>query len=234
VGQDLSYDPDSLASHPKGISYDEWSQGLSEEEFKKSLQKRGEELFWVKGNLRDRVPTSSIYIVYLQELLDLIQSTPGVAVTNCTEGGAKIGDIAYQSLRDFLKNETQMLDIFERIESTHRTYGATGPIEVQSIREYLKQAKGFLAAGLEVARSDEALNRIKDLRHLQLELKKDRPFFAFVVHQMARATSELEDEWNLLNEADKNLDSSRLDILTRWFNKSTEIVDRVEKLVPVS
>jgi uncharacterized protein YijF (DUF1287 family) len=51
---------------------------------------------------------------------------------------------------------------------------------------------------------------------------------------MARATSELEDEWNLLNEADKNLDSSRLDILTRWFNKSTEIVDRVEKLVPVS
>lgn len=232
VGQDLSYDPDTLASHPKGISYDEWSKSLTEEEFKKTLKARGEELFWVKGNTRDRVPTSSIYIVYLQELIDQIQSSPDFSFVNCTEGGVKIGDIPHQALDEFLKNDKVTVSIFQQIAAFYGTYAKNVHIDVSSIRAYLKQALGYLNAGLEVARSPEALGRIQDLRHLQGELKKDRPFFAFVVHQMARATAELEDEWNLISGAGQATDSKRLKILSRWFEKSKEIAERVERLVP--
>lgn len=234
VGQDLSYDPDTLASHPKGISYDEWSQSLNEEQFKDALKKRGEELFWVQGNLRDKVPTSSIYIVYLQELLDMVHSAVGVKVVNCTDGGARIGDIPHQPLGEFLSAETSSLEVFETIAGRYQTYRREGPIDVASIREYLRQARGYLDAGIAVAQSAEALNRIHDLRHLQTELQKDRPFFAFVVHQMARATSELEDEWNKLSETDRSVDGKRLDILTRWLHQSNEILQRVERIVPAS
>lgn len=232
VGQDLSYNPKTLASHPNGTSYAEWGAQKTEEEFRADLKKRNEEFYWVQGNVDERVPTSSVYVCYLQEFTDLFSKFPKVSVTNCTRGGARIGDIPRSELQKFAQSELAIEDVFSKLASLHGSYVRASSIDMFSVRQYLSQVKGYLDAGINVAHSPEALTRIHDLRHLQKELKNDRPFHAFVAHQMVRSASVLEDQWNQLPEKDPKVDAQKLEILSQWLSKSRDVLNQVERLLP--
>ncbi len=135
VGQDLSFDPDTLASHPEGIAYEEWGQKNSLEDLRKKLEKTNDQLLYVPGNLQPQVPTSGTYEIFRQVFLDNLNlfSTP---VINCTEGGAQIPGIPWKSLaqatRDFKEH-----DFWKDIETARAEFQAKPEIDLSNLANTL-------------------------------------------------------------------------------------------------
>lgn len=143
VGQDLSFDPESLASHPEGISYTEWSHSQSLDALKEKLAKANDQLIYVPGNLHKQVPTSGTYEIFRQVFADNLNlfSTP---VVNCTDGGAQIPGVPWKSLQtasqDFVEH-----DFWKIIAEARATFKPQKDIELSSLanalRHYIHQGQ---------------------------------------------------------------------------------------------
>lgn len=94
VGQDLSYDPQSLASHPEGISYADWAKPQTLEAIEKKLKASNDQLLWVPGNLQDKVPTNATWEVFRQVFASQLHHHRS-KLFNGTMGGAQIPGIEW-------------------------------------------------------------------------------------------------------------------------------------------
>jgi hypothetical protein len=218
VGQDLSYDPETLASHPEGISYSEWSSSKTEEELKKEATARGEELYWLPGNLTEKVPTSSYYLLYLQEFIMMFRKSK-LKITNCTAGGVRLGEIPWRPLSEHSKTWADQGDLFKKISEQEWAFVASKRIDFQPARTALQQVHSKVLKALQLAKATVSTDSVSELLRLKRELIEERAFYAFIFVQMLRPIVAVEQKWNLLFDKDERVFDKRQEILKEWFEE---------------
>ncbi|MBN8554442.1 MAG: motility associated factor glycosyltransferase family protein [Deltaproteobacteria bacterium] len=218
IGQDLSYDPETLASHPDGISYSEWSLSKTESELKKEAHARGEEMYWLQGNLHEKVPTSSYYLLYLQEFLIMFRKSK-IKITNSTNGGVRLGETPWVPLLELAKKWPEHSDLFQRISEKEWLFGAAGRLDFTPARDELSKIHEKILNALDLTKKMSSAQNIQQLIKIKNDLLKERTFYAFVFVQMLRTIVGVEQKASLLFDEDERVFDKRQEILKEWFEE---------------
>ena len=226
VGQDLAFDPDSLSTHAENVAYADWSRANSEDELKAKLAKEKDQLFWMPGNLRERVPTRGYYIVFAWEFgaqVSMLKSR----VTNCTDGGMQIPHVPWQQFDQWISATAQHSSVQETINKV-RAVTVTGNIDltplVKVIRDWeshlLSQSSILRALGSQTSQPPDGdrVNRpflIQALSILQ-KLHSDHVIEAFAQDILGKEVVAIEEKlWGV--ERPEDLDGQSLKALSDYF-----------------
>lgn len=222
IGQDLAYDPDTLASHAKGIAYAGWDEPKTEQEVLEQLAKQNEgTLVMVPGNLRPQVPTSGTYFSFLKEYSWEVGQLR-IAVTNCTDGGAKIPNIPWRALLETAQSWQKQPDFFEAIGKVH-SHEEKNRFTWDVITEYFRQLVprleqmtgeiGQLSAEHSLANLKAMVDAVSEARR---ELSKDPKFLYFCLINIGIESVQIENEWSCFPEDDEFL-AAKLKNHQAWF-----------------
>ncbi len=211
IGQDLSFDPKTLASHPEGIAYDGWSDTQSLEQLKDKLKSQNDTLLMVPGNIEAEVPTSGTYEIFRQ-LFSEHQHNLGVPVVNITMGGAAIAGIPWRPCEDFISElmKTEPVDsaLFDKRDRILQR-----PVPKHSLT--LKNLRNQLLEWRELVKIDGSVD---DLIQAKNTLEDREGFRVTLFHFFGRDRIDL--EWQL------NQDPSNQKLLQQWHEKVRELIDR--------
>jgi hypothetical protein len=236
VGQDLSFDPETFQSHSDGIAYLEWQAKQTQEELEKKLETAKQKLFWIPGNLQEKIPTNNIYFSFLKEF-GLEKERTRAQIWNATEGGARIPSIEWCPLE---KISEKWGPIDGKINKTQRDFGLSNPqpLDLEDIREFLKSFYSRLE-GL-AAHSEESAAQVKDegllsqvvelLDQAKSELESNSIFSAFVLEMNARAYLEIE---NQMKKAKDEKSLIRLRLQKNWFQEMKAALHQVLDAMPI-
>ncbi len=219
VGQDLAFDPQTLASHAKGIAYEDWAKSRTPEEVKQTLRTdEGEEMFWVPGNLGRDVPTIPLYFLFAKEFSWEAQSARA-DIVNCTQGGAKIPNIPWLPLAEASKTWGERKSIFESIESLRKGTPLNARFDSAPIVQFLEKTKQDL---LKISSGPDASS-------IQQALMKDPLFRAFIVEIDAKAFMLNRNEWAQILPSDSSKQKDLQRLSKEWVELSLDILDDVLK-----
>jgi len=242
VGQDLSFDPDTLSSHPAGIAYEEWSHSRSEEELKQKLKREGHKLYWWPGNLRDKVPTFTMYLVFLMEFVELISQIKA-KITNCTEGGAKIPGIDWRRLEDVSKDWIKRPDFFSKLDKIRARFQNDSSLDFSRLAQYLEitaknlsNCRDILSMSItsidkNFVEARESFSKVlAKLRRDFDELVADRIFRSLTSDFLGFTFFENENRWYSRFDRDETLKEKAV-ILKEEYESLTEIAAEVRAVL---
>lgn len=105
VGQDLCFHPKTFQSHADVPDYPEWSKPSSAE---KRIQ--DQKAFRARGNTINEVYTDSTWSLFARDYQVLVNESK-VPTTNTSQLGMQIGNIPYQPLGDWIRNQKWVNDL---------------------------------------------------------------------------------------------------------------------------
>lgn len=237
VGQDLSYDPKTLASHPSGIAYGDWSRHQTLEELEKRIKAENlGHLVWVEGNLEPQLPSSALYFAFIKEYAWEVTQLK-VPLINCTQGGAKIPGVPWRDLSEISKTWITHPNLFERIASLHRETivqcedfpGVKGFLKnlIDKLAAMQELTKDFESQKLSVIRKQETLGVIRAALN---ELYQDPRFVCFILQNSGREILEIENQYEILRDDDPAVER-RIETLRLWIHLVVEVAQRTLNLM---
>jgi hypothetical protein len=228
VGQDLAYDPESLASHPPGISYAEWAHSNTEEELRKKLRNLGDDLIWVPGNIHEKVPTSGFYEVFRVNFGEMKERLK-LEIINSTEGGARIPAIEWKKLSESTKDFPERNSLFEKIAELRKTYTPASKIQTELFLETIRLAQSKLDEFRNIP-TPKSYAEVEALRDRQETLQNDPVFMALTGIFSGRKLIELEWEWNLLFDEDE-FRLQKMKVITSWYEEMRQVLTALRSLL---
>ncbi len=202
VGQDLAFDPQTRATHAKGIAYSEWSNQRSQEQLEELMKERGDGKFLsLPGNLEPEVPTSVWYYLFAKQFQLLAQGLE-MPVINCTEGGLKIPHILWMRLEERSKFwSAQSSQELHNWRSKAETVipASRDSFDLQGLQSWATQMTTKLesisqALG-QLPRDEEAQTQVlKILRDLRANLYRDERFVAWILQNAGSKLFEIENQ----------------------------------------
>lgn len=227
VGQDLSYDPQTLQSHVDGIAMEDWSKPKTKDELNRYLKETEQgQIILLPGNFTEKVPSNPTYFSMLKEYSwEVLQIKS--RVVNSTLGGAKIPGIEWADLEGISQEWISKSDLFSRINEA-RIGDYEGSIEWSAFEKSLSDFSNRLlqlrdqtnsltvTAGL---KASDYETMIQLLRHSIVVLLEDQIFASFIAEMMGYRLYELENEWSLLRDGPVDFDK-KLKSLSSWFNEA--------------
>jgi len=240
VGQDLAYDPDRFSSHADGVSYANLSAESSLAALEKLCVERGEELFWVEGNLRAQVPTSTFYWMFLKIFVDHARKLK-IPLLNATAGGAKIPEVPWISLAEALKGLALSKNPFEILQAERRAFVPERPFDwnvvdghVASIRRQVGTTNQLLRSLISTPGGTSPAFLSKLLEKVRAEQKRilsDKGFQALVSHFAGPAFIDLEWEHATLSSADSAYHRLTLELCVKWYAEAERILEKVVAVI---
>lgn len=236
VGQDLSFDPESFQSHVDGIAYSEWQEKQTQVELEKKLAAQNQSLFWIPGNLIEKVPTNSTYFSFLKEF-GFEKTRTRAQIWNATEGGAQIPTIAWRSLEDISKDWAVIAkrDLSDEADSFDEKSNLdfTEIIEILKsfstrLENLLNQSKG----SQNEIKDDQLLRQVLELIHsAKKEIEKNPVFSAFVLEMNARSYLDIENE---MMQSKMKSARDQLQVQMKWFREMKDALHQVLDTLPHS
>jgi len=144
VGQDLAFDPETLASHSENVAYSTWSDANSEAQLRERLKEEGDDLYWAVGNDREKIPTRGYYIVFAREFSELAKRLKA-PILNATKGGMKMDGIERADLTARLQAwKAHGINFAAEINAIRASFQASGSINYAELTGALKNIAGLL------------------------------------------------------------------------------------------
>lgn len=239
IGQDLSYDPKTLQSHARNISYREWTEQQSLVDLNKKLKESEQgQVILIPGNYEEVVPSNATYFSMLKEF-SWEASQVSAEVVNCTEGGASIPNIRLSTLAEESVGWSAFNDdSFAQIHS-HRGEPSEKVFNWNRLRARISDlGKRLTQLELECGRLMKDKSRdmqlhskaIQMLRSAQEALSKDPLFLAFVVEADGLSYLEAENEWHMIPQS-SNEPEVFYKALHSWFKAMNYAVHRVGECI---
>ncbi len=237
VGQDLSYDPQTLASHPDGIAYEDWSHGRSLEDLKSKIVRENlGQYVAIEGNDLPEVPSCSLYFSFVKEFAWEATQLK-VPLMNATIGGAKIPGLQRVRLEDLARQWSAIPRAFEQIKDKYKPQEGKFP-PMPEVYNFIEELETKLKMILQLTNDFEAQNLITEkksetvnfVRKALEELYKDPRFVCFILQNSGREILEIENEWNLLSDSvqDPHL---RMKILRSWLSLIVDVLQQIHALM---
>lgn len=150
VGQDLAFDPDRLATHAENTAYADWSLSQSEEQLREKLKGEGDDLYWLPGNTRERVPTRAYYVVFAREFGVMARDLKSKLI-NSTDGGLKIPFLPWIKFTDVIQDWKSEPSFFEKIRDLYLEPREPKALMMKPLLDHLQKIRERLAQNLQVA-----------------------------------------------------------------------------------
>ncbi len=237
VGQDLAYDPKTLASHSKGIAYENWSQESSEENLRKQIQKDElGELLWKEGNCEKLVPTNSVYCAFAEDYSREATHLK-TKLINCTQGGLKIHGVSWKNFAEVAQKWHETEDLFAVLGKKRQDWTPSS-INLEPLSQFfkdlelkLKKLHTFVEECLQDRQASAQKKQILEaLKVAQAGLKSDPRVLYFVIENLGRFYIDWENRWNILWDKDDET-SNRFKLLKEWFEQVLQTTQKVKSIL---
>jgi len=226
VGQDLSFDPKTFASHSKGIAYPGWALSKSEDERRALLKEGGEEFYWGIGNTEERVPTSTFYVIFAREF-SLMLPQLRAPIFNATEGGLRIPNMPWISLTEKVKSWKGQSSVEKELDELHERSTQT----LKPSADLWASAKPEAQKILKVLSSQTInANTIEKCREEHSSIAEDPIAYSISGHLLGQRFIQLENEWACLARENASA-QKKIEFLQRWNSEVKEVVQGFLDLV---
>ncbi len=193
VGQDLAFDPETLSSHAAHVAYSEWNQSHTEDSLREKLRKLGDDLYWMAGNQRDRVPTRGLFVVFAREFLSL-QEQLKLPIINATEGGLKIQGIEWMPLSHKSKSWSKDQKVWQQIEQIPRRMMGSENLSFEALFPHMDELIASCQKWI-LKLESSTLPPLIEARAEWGRLRQDHSAQAFGFEMMGRKEVELDVQW---------------------------------------
>jgi hypothetical protein len=224
VGQDLSFDPDSLATHSKNTAYADWEKPRSIDELKKQIEAEGDQLWWGKNYRKEPVPSRIYYRAFAHQL-SAQAANMKADVYNAWDGGLVIPGIDYQPLSTIPADSGSLARLAKQWEASNT--GSSASPDLNSLWHALEGRRNLYQAGIKMlAGSSKDLASLESLRRDWLHWMQDDVSRAFVFGMAGSEFLKLDVQWR---EAclEPSSENSLHTILCSFLELSLKVTDAV-------
>lgn len=233
VGQDLAFDPDTLASHAEGVAYEGWDKPKTLEALKASL---GDDFLWVPGNLKPEVPTSSLYFCFMKEY-SWEATKLSATLINATQGGARIPNIPWKMLSEIAASWTP-IHVRPLLYQARKDFNP-GQFNFDPYREYCFELSARIDKLLSLVQSmadslswnaEASLQVMQLIGKVRRDLLNDFRFLSFIVETAGRDYLNIENRWNELRLDDPKSfeEQARLSVL--WLHLVKQVAGQIGRI----